>query len=191
MDAALIALAVVPLLTALPAPVTAPATAPMLPAPYEVAAMSAPPRAQDPVYDARYYRHLELHRFGTKALLPLFALQYLAGSQLADEGADAPGWAKVGHRVGATGVAALFIKNVYSGLPILAASARDPQDKGRRFTHVTMMLLATAGFTYTGILSDRAEGSPDDRAAHKNMALTSMGIATFGYLLQTDIFRRD
>jgi len=183
MDPVLLAFAVMPWLSAAPPP-----TEFHVPAPSEVAAMAAP---QDVDYTARFYERLDLHQLGTKALLPLFALQYLAGSQLAEHGSDAPGWAKVGHRIGATGVAALFIKNVYSGLPILAESARDPQDKGRRFTHVTLMLLASAGFTATGILADYAEGSPDDREMHRALALTSMSLATVGFLVQTDIFRRD
>jgi hypothetical protein len=184
MDPLVLAIAVMPWLSAAPVPQVTPA----LPAPHEVAAMSAP---QEVDYSARFYERLHLHQLGTKALLPLFALQYLAGSQLAESGNDAPGWAKVGHRIGATGVAALFIKNVYSGIPVLAEAARDPQDKGRRFTHVTLMLLASAGFTATGILADYAEGSPGDRELHRNLALTSMGLATVGYLVQTDIFRRD
>lgn len=187
MDPALLALAVLPWLSAAPMPQAEFA----LPAPHEVAAMAAPSAPQDVDYSARFYDRLSLHQLGTKALLPLFALQYVAGSQLADKGNDAPGWAKVGHRVGATGVAALFIKNVYTGLPILAESARDPQDRGRRFTHVTLMLLASAGFTATGVLADYAEGSPDDREMHRTLALSSIGLATVGYLVQTDIFRRD
>jgi hypothetical protein len=184
MDPAVLAIAVLPWLSAAPVPVAS-AT---IPAPHEVAAMSAP---QDVDYSARFYERLDLHRLGTRALLPLFALQYLAGTQLAEHGNDAPGWAKVGHRVGSTGVAVLFIKNVYSGLPILAEAARDPQDKGRRFTHVSLMLAASAGFLATGILADYAEGSPDDREMHRTLAITSMGLATVGYLVQTDIFRRD
>jgi hypothetical protein len=187
MDPVVIAMAVLPWLSPAPQP-AAPAEVPVLPAPHEIAAMPAP---QDIDYTARFYERLDVHRFATQALLPLFALQYLAGSQLADRGNDAPGWAKVGHRVGATGVAALFIKNVYTGLPILAEAARDPQDKGRRFVHVSLMLAASAGFLATGILADYAEGSPDDRQRHKTMALTSMSLATVGYLVQTDLFRRD
>lgn len=184
MDPVVLAIAVMPWLSGAPMP-AAPAP---LPAPHEVAAMVA---VQEVDYTARFYERLDLHQLGTRALLPLFALQYVAGSQLADRGNDAPGWAKVGHRVGATGVAALFIKNVYTGLPILAEAARDPQDKGRRFTHVTLMLAASAGFLATGILADYAEGSPDDRQLHKTLALTSMSLATVGYLVQTDLFRRD
>ena len=184
MDPVILAIAVMPWLSAAPLPTTDV----HLPAPSEVAAMSAP---QDVVYTRRFYERVNLHQLGTKALLPLFALQYLAGSQLADQGSDAPDWAKVGHRIGSTGVAALFIKNVYSGLPILAESARDPDDRGRRFTHVTLMLLASAGFTATGILADYAEGSRDDREMHRTLALTSMSLATVGYLVQTDLFRRD
>jgi hypothetical protein len=151
------------------------------------------PAAADTVfeYSAAYYRRLDIHRVGSYAMLPLFAFQYVAGSQLYDKSIDAPGWAKTGHRVAATGVAALFGVNTVTGLMNLYEGRKDPQDRGRKVFHAVMMLAADAGFAATGILAERAEGSSDDRDLHRTIAIGSVGVATIGYLAMLDLFRRD
>lgn len=151
------------------------------------------PAAADTVfeYSAAYYRRLDIHRVGSYAMLPLFAFQYVAGSQLYDKSIDAPGWAKTGHRVAATGVAALFGVNTVTGLMNLYEGRKDPQDRGRKVFHAVMMLAADAGFAATGILAERAEGSSDDRDLHRTVAIGSVGVATIGYLAMLDLFRRD
>ncbi|MEX2182350.1 MAG: hypothetical protein WD771_09935 [Gemmatimonadaceae bacterium] len=175
MDATLAVLLATQLLTA----------APRLPSPTEVG------RAQDVVYTDAYFKRLAIHRTASYAILPLFALQYAAGTQLYEKGDQAPEWAKVGHRIGATGVLVLFGTNVATGVPNLIAGRRDPNERARRFFHATMMLTASAGFAATGILSERAETSPDDRDLHRTVALTSVVIATVGYLSMLDLFRPD
>jgi hypothetical protein len=184
MDISLTALIAAQLMTLAPAS-PAPLALPALPTPAEVA------RAQDVVYSDAYFKRLAVHRAASVAILPLFALQVAAGTQLYANGSDAPQWAKVGHRVGATGVAALFVTNVVTGVPNLVAGRRDPNERGRRFFHATMMLTASAGFTATGLLAERAESSPDDRDLHRAVALTSVAIATIGYLSMLDVFRPD
>jgi hypothetical protein len=175
MDFALTALIATQLLTLQPA----------VPSPIEVG------RGQEPsfIYSDAYFKRLAVHRAASYAILPLFALQVAAGTQLYEHGPDAPGWAKVGHRIGATGVMALFVTNVATGVPNLIEGRKDPNDRGRRFFHATMMLTAAAGFTATGVLSERAESSPDDRDLHRAVALTSVTIATIGYLSMLEIFR--
>jgi hypothetical protein len=132
-----------------------------------------------------------VHRAASYAILPLFALQYAAGSQLYAKGPDAPQWAKTGHRVGATGIAVLFAANTFTGLWNLYDGRKDPQDRKRKVLHALMMLSASAGFTYAGILSDDAEESSEDRDRHRTVALTSVAVATIGYLSMLDLFRRD
>lgn len=153
----------------------------------------AAPASRDTVfeYSPAYYKRLDVHRIGSYAMLPLFAFQYLAGSQLYDKSSDAPGWAKTGHGIAATGVAALFAVNTVTGIMNLYEGRKDPDDRKRKVFHAVMMLAADAGFAATGILADRAESSPDDRDLHRAVALTSVGVATIGYLSMLDIFRRD
>lgn len=167
------------------------ANAMRVPPPALVAELARPRAVQDVTYSDAYWKRLAVHRTASYAMLPLFALQYLAGRQLYEKSTEAPEWAKVGHRVGATGIALLFATNVITGVPNLIEGRKDPDDRGRRFFHASMMLLASSGFVATGILSERAESSPDDRDLHRNVALASVSLATIGYLAMTDLFRRD
>src|SRR5215203_5077989 len=41
-----------------------------------------------------YSRRLTIHRYAAYTAIPVFALQYAAGTKLYDESADAPSWAK-------------------------------------------------------------------------------------------------
>lgn len=184
------------LLAALPylAPMPQPAVGPVVPARF--AAVAVPPTAipvEDSVfrYSEAYYRRLDVHRVASYAILPLFAFQYAAGTQLYAKGADAPAWARTGHRIGATGVAALFAVNATTGVMNLWEGRRDPDRGARPVVHGVMMLTAAAGFTATGLLAERAERSHDDRRLHRTVALSSMGVATAAYLLMLDIFRKD
>jgi hypothetical protein len=165
---------------------------PPVPPPAVVAALAAGAGAPQEVQrTSAFYRRLDIHRAASYTMLPLFALQYIAGQRLYDESLDAPEWAKVGHRVGATGIALLFATNVATGVPNLIAIRKDPRDRGRRTFHASMMLLASAGFLATGLLSESAESSPDDRDLHRNVAIASVGVATIGYFSMLDFFRRD
>ncbi len=142
-------------------------------------------------YSAAYYRRLDIHRIGSYAMLPLFAFQYIAGTQLYDKSFEAPAWAKTGHRVAATGVAALFTVNTVTGVMNLYEGRKDPTDRGRKVFHAVMMLAADAGFAATGIFAERAERSSADRDRHRTLAIGSVGVATVGYLSMLDIFRKE
>ncbi len=132
-------------------------------------------------YSAAYYKRLDIHRAASYAILPLFALQFAAGLQIYEKSFEAPAWAKVGHRIGATGVAALFVVNTVTGVPNLIEGRKDPERRGKKVFHALMMLTAEAGFTATGILADRAESSPGNRRLHRTVALSSMALAMIGY----------
>lgn len=134
-------------------------------------------------YSDGYELRATIHKRASFATLPLFAIQYAAGSQLFDKSTDAPGWAKSIHGPAATGVAALFAVNTVTGVWNLWEARPDPEGRTRRTIHGLLMLTADAGFTYTGMLAEQAETSPDKRRLHRQVALTSMGIATASYLI--------
>jgi hypothetical protein len=140
-------------------------------------------------YSEAYYRRLDIHRKASYAILPLFLFQAAAGMQLYDKGAEAPAWAREGHPIGAIGVAALFATNGVTGVMNLWEGRKDPARGKRPVVHGIMMLTAGAGFTATGFLASEAKRSDSGRDTHRAVALTSMAIATAGYLSMLDIFR--
>ncbi|HEX7978246.1 MAG TPA: hypothetical protein VF461_06565 [Gemmatimonadaceae bacterium] len=128
-----------------------------------------------------YERRLRIHRYLAYTTIPLYAFQAIAGNQLFQESSGAPGWAKTGHRVGATALAAVFTVNTVTGLWNLWDSRSVPQGRTRRAIHTILMLASDAGFTYTGIkLSNEAENSLEKRRQHRNLAYASMGVAIVG-----------
>lgn len=149
-------------------------------------ASNAAGAASAPNYSDWYYRRLTIHRYGSYAMLPLFAAQYIVGSGLYD-GTQEDG-AEDLHVALGMGVGALFASNSVTGIWNLWESRKDPNDRKRRIAHATLMLLADAGFVATGILGDEAEDSAG-RSTHRTVAISSMATATLGYLLMLDIFR--
>jgi hypothetical protein len=138
-----------------------------------------------------YNRRLQIHRYGAYSMIPLFALQAYAGTQLYEEGSSAPGWAKTTHRVGATGLATVFTLNTVTGLWNLWDSRAVPQGRTKRTLHSLLMLASDAGFTYAGVrLSQQAENSADKRRQHRNLAYASMGTALVGSGIMV-IWRKD
>ena len=187
-----IALLLAQLAVATPPPIPASAPAAVVPpragAPLPVERFGSP---ADSVfeYSTAYYTRLDIHRFGSYAMLPLFAFQYLAGQQLFDKSSEAPAWAREGHGVAATAVAGLFTVNTITGVWNLWEGRRDPKDRRRKLVHAVLMLAADAGFAATGLLADEAEESASKRSAHRTVALVSVGAATVGYLSMLDLFR--
>jgi hypothetical protein len=171
-------------------PVVPPETPPAVAGPVLVSRFPVPAPAQEPFrYSAAYYKRLDIHRTASYAILPLFAFQVAAGMQLYDKGAEAPSWAREGHPIGAIGIAALFATNGVTGVMNLWEGRKDPSRGKRPVIHGIMMLTAGAGFTATGFLASEARRTDSGRDTHRAVALTSMAIATVGYLSMLDIFR--
>jgi hypothetical protein len=160
-------------------------------APVPISRFALPPIPRDSVveYSAAYYRRLDIHRYGSYAMLPLFAFQYWAGSQLLDKSSDASDVVKTGHAVAATGVAAIFTVNTVTGVWNLVEGWNDPNERTRKRVHALLMLAADAGFVATGLLANEAEGSASARNRHRNVAVGSIGLATAGWLTMLDLFR--
>jgi hypothetical protein len=138
-----------------------------------------------------YEQRLKIHKLASYATLPLFVAEYLAGDQLMKKGSAAPSWAVNTHGPLATGVAALFAVNTYTGALNWWETRGQSEGRAWRTTHAALMLLADAGFVATGVLSDQAEGSGDKRRQHRNVAVGSMSVATLSYVMMLSPFRRD
>lgn len=152
-------------------------------------AASAPldtPRARPRAVEVSdwYGRRLTIHRYLSYSVIPLFAVQYVAGRRLYDESADAPGWVKTTHRTVATTLAGVFAVNTVTGLWNLWDSRSTPEGRVLRTAHALTMLAADAGFTYAGAkLSREAETSLVKRRQHRDLALGSMGLTLAGGLM--------
>jgi hypothetical protein len=124
-----------------------------------------------------YGRRLTLHRRLSYTVIPLFAFQYAAGSQIWDKGDAAPAWARRGHRIGAATIGGVFLVNTATGVWNLWDSRGVEDGKVRRYVHAASMLLADAGFTWAGAkLSEEAETSLEKRKLHRTVALSSIAI---------------
>ena len=141
------------------------------------------PRAVE-VSDA-YALRLRIHRYASYTMIPLFAVQSVAGNQLyvADQsGSPRPGWAQTTHKAGAAGLGVLFTVNTVTGLWNLWDSRHQETDRTRRLLHAGLLLASDAGFTYAGIkLSNDAKRSQAGREDHRRVAYISMGAALAGY----------
>jgi hypothetical protein len=133
-----------------------------------------------------YARRLTLHRRLSYAMIPMFGFQALAGRQIWNKGDLAPGWARTGHRIGATALASTFTVNVVTGAWNLWDSRSTEEGRALRYVHAASMLVASAGFTYAGaVLSEQAEKELGKRKLHWQVAVSSMGItAVSGVLMK-------
>lgn len=176
------------------------AVGPVVPSRLDVGTPAPPPIAVGDVTDVQqapfryseaYYKRLAIHRTASYAILPLFAFQFAAGLQLYDKGQGAPAWAREGHPIGAVAIASLFAVNGVTGVMNLWEGRKDPDRPVRTVVHGIMMLTAGAGFTATGFLADDAKNTLNGKRTHRTVAISSMLVATAGYLSMTDLFRRE
>lgn len=132
-------------------------------------------------YSKAYYKRLTIHRWGSYAILPLFAAQAIAGQAMYDVNSDAD-WAETYHPIGAALIGTLFTSNTVTGVMNLWEGRKDPQRGKRPVVHAILMLTADAGFVTTAVLGSRADETIGDRRTHRTVAISSMAIATAGYL---------
>jgi hypothetical protein len=146
---------------------------------------TTPRRAKAVEVSDAYELRLRIHRYASYTMLPLFAVQSVAGNQLfqADKsGAEPPGWAKSVHSAGAAGLGALFTLNTVTGVWNLWESRSNEVGRTKRLLHSALLLGSDAGFTWAGIkLASDAKHDSGARDEHKNVAYYSMGAAAIGY----------
>ena len=135
-----------------------------------------------------YETRLRLHRWGSYAILPLFAGQYLLGDRLFDQKSDIYAGRRLqpvdadlrrNHAIVAGTVGAVVLANTVTGIWNWTESRGVPEGRTRRLVHALTMLGAEAGFVTTGILGTRAkDGNMDDARTHRNVALGSVAVST-------------
>jgi len=148
---------------------------------------AAPVRRPIPVeYSEGYKTRAKIHKIASVATLPLFVANYVVGQDLYNHPGESDSKKGLhGGLAATTGV--LFGINTVTGAWNLWEGRTDTNHRGRRMTHGILMMAADVGFLATGLLVPDSEGPYTDytsrRSTHRTVALTSMGIATVGYLI--------
>jgi hypothetical protein len=144
-------------------------------------------------YSDGYNKRLKIHKYASFATLPLFVAQYAVGRKLYNgTGSDST---RSAHTALAIGTGTLFTLNTVTGVMNYHEGRRDPNAGKKRKLHSFAMALADAGFLATGLLApesdeggrengfEAGEGGGTSRSTHRAIAVSSMGVATVGYLL--------
>ncbi len=137
------------------------------------------PRPKAFEYSHGYEVRRKIHVYASFATLPLFITQIALGSKLYDTPEDGT---RTAHAIVGSSIGVLFGLNTVTGLWNLKEGWQDPSHRKLRLAHGLLMLGADAGFVATGLLAPDKNGN-GDRATHRAVALTSIGVATTGYLL--------
>jgi hypothetical protein len=137
-------------------------------------------------YSDGYKVRAKIHKIASIATLPLFIATYAVGQNIYNHPGESESQRGVHAGLGAaTGV--LFGVNTVTGVWNLVEGRKDPNHRTRRMTHGILMIAADVGFLATALTIPDREGDYqsyiDGRSTHRTMALTSMGIATVGYLM--------
>ena len=138
------------------------------------------PRAVE--YSDWYGRRLTIHRYGSYAMLPLFAAEFALGDRLLN-GTNNPTWMRPTHAAVAGGLGTLFLTNTVTGVWNLYDSREDPAGRTRRVIHSALLLWSDAGFAWAGYLAMDARHSMVAARRHRQVALGSMALSTVGSAL--------
>jgi len=130
-----------------------------------------------------YLMRAKIHRLASWATLPLFASQLALGAAIYDGDS---GWKKGAHAVVGAGIVGLFGVNTVTGVWNLFGESWNESGRGMRLVHGLLMMAADAGFVATSMSTPSEHDGLNfvaDRDTHRNLALTSIGLGTAGYLI--------
>ena len=159
---------------------TPPIPAPQQPAAHPVAT----------TYSDAYEVRLKIHKYASYATLPLFATELALGESIysnPDSGAK-----KGIHGAVGAGIIGLFGVNGVIGIWNLWESRHDENGRKLRIAHSVLMLAATGGLLATWATAPSRDDTgthqglarfDDNRVLHRNLAISSIGVGTAGYLI--------
>src|SRR5262245_32194544 len=130
-----------------------------------------------------YLTRAKIHRLASWATLPLFATQLALGAAIYDGDS---GSKKGAHAVVGAGIVGLFGVNTVTGVWNLFGESWNESGRGMRLVHGLLMMAADAGFVATSMSTPSEHDGLNfvaDRDTHRNLALTSIGLGTAGYLI--------
>jgi hypothetical protein len=146
-------------------------------------ANTQPVHAAAVTHSDAYLMRAKIHRLASWATLPLFAGQLALGAAIYDGDG---GWKKGAHGVVGAGIVGLFGVNTVTGVWNLFGESWNDSGRGMRLVHGLLMMAADAGFGATSMSTPSEHRGLDfvaDRDTHRNLALTSLGLGTAGYLI--------
>jgi hypothetical protein len=130
-----------------------------------------------------YLTRAKIHRIASWATLPLFASELALGASIYNGDS---GWKKGAHAVVGGSIVGLFGLNTVTGAWNLFGESWNDPGRGKRLLHGLLMLASDAGFAATSMSTPSEHNGltfTADRATHRNLAITSIGLGTTGYLI--------
>lgn len=149
---------------------------------------TSPPPTVAIEYSHGYEVRLRVHRYASYAMLPIFVTEAIVGEKLLHDPLSRG--LKTEHAWLNVGVFGLFAVDSVTGIWNLEESWHDPHGRALRLTHALLMLTADGGFLATALTAPRSRNVAVDTnvgTTHRNLAITSISVATVGYLIM--VFR--
>jgi hypothetical protein len=143
------------------------------------------PRPVAVEYSDAYYTRAKIHKYASFATLPLFATEVALGQTIYNDPNANTSAAKGAHIAVGSAITGLFAVNTVTGVWNLWESRHEPEHHKLKLAHGILMIASDAGFvaTFASGPGGRGVNIDSEKQTHRTMALTSMGIATAGYLL--------
>jgi hypothetical protein len=139
------------------------------------------PRVATVEYSDAYKTRAKIHKYASFATLPLFATEVAISQSLYSNATDGK---RSAHIALGAALGGLFAVNTVTGAWNMWEARKDPNGRTRRLVHGLLMLAADAGFALTPAVAPNRDSLDyfNQRSTHRTVALTSIGIATAGYL---------
>lgn len=143
------------------------------------------PRPKAIEYSEGYATRAKIHKYASFATLPLVATEAYLGQSLYNDPYSRTSSKRSAHIAVGTAITSLFAVNSVTGVWNMWESRNDPHHRTLRLVHGMLMLGADAGFVAafaTGPGGRNLVNFDANKQTHRTIALTSLGVATAGYL---------
>ena len=144
------------------------------------------PRPQAIEYSEGYETRAKIHKYASFATLPLLGTEVLLGQHLYNDPYSRTSSYKGAHIAVGTAITGLFAVNTVTGVWNLVEGWKDPNHRALRLIHGVLMLASDGGFVAaygTGPGGRNLVNFDSNKATHRAVAFTSIGVATGSYLL--------
>lgn len=140
-------------------------------------------------YSDAYRTRLKIHRYASFAMLPLFGAELALGQSLYNSSANVGG-KRAAHGFIGAGIVGLFAVDTVTGAwNMFGESRKDPNHRTLKLVHGLLMMAADAGFLATEASGPNSRSARQaltfetNKVTHRNIAIASMSVATFSYLI--------